>query len=74
MASSQNQKNDNNKFKNKKQPELPESQTGSPTNKELKKKHSSRLVGGVEKTHGKVTDRVGKVVAGRLHGPTFMYR
>ena len=27
---------------------------GSPTTKELKKKHSSRLVGGVKRTHGKV--------------------
>ena len=37
---------------------------GSPTTKELKKKHSFRLVGGVEKTHS-------KVLAGRLGGPTF---
>ena len=26
---------------------------GSPTTKEIKKKHSSRLVGGAESTHGK---------------------
>ena len=46
-ASSHKQKD--NKFKNKKQPELPENQNyGSPTTKELKKKHSPRPVGGVE--------------------------
>ena len=36
------------KLKNKKQPELPENLSGSPTTKQLKKKHSSRLIGGVE--------------------------
>ena len=36
---------------------------GSLTTKELKKKHSFRLVGGVEKTHS-------KVLAGGLGGPT----
>ena len=46
---------------------------GSPTTKELKKKHSSRPVGGqrqaarVEKTHN-------KAAAGRLGSPTFVYR
>ena len=46
---------------------------GSPTTKELKKKHSSILVGGAEvgswagRTHG-------KVVAGRLDSPTFACR
>ena len=55
-----NQKKDKNKFKNKKQPELPENQTvWVPTIKELKKKHSSRLVGKaemgrrMERTHSK---------------------
>ena len=69
FASSYNQKKDNNQFKNKKSPELPENLTGSSTTKELKKKHSSRMVGGmemdrwVEKTHGKVAD-LGEVGAG----------
>ena len=49
FASSHNQKKDNNKFKNKKQPEMPEIWLyGSLTTKELKKNHSSRPVGGVE--------------------------
>ena len=48
-ASLHNQKKDNNKFKNKKQPELTEIKLyGSPTTKEIKKKYSSRLVGGAE--------------------------
>ena len=49
FASSHNWKKDNNKFKDKKQPELPENWTAlSPTNKEIKNKHSSRLVGGAK--------------------------
>ena len=39
-------KEENNQFKNKNQPELPNKLYGSLTKKELKKKHSSRLVGG----------------------------
>ena len=40
-----NQKKDNNKFKNKKQPELPENRTvWKSDNQGLKKKHSSRLM------------------------------
>ena len=60
---------------------------GSLTTKELKKKHSSRLVGGVEmgswpeRTQGKVvagpgevvTSRQGKAAAGRVGGPTFTF-
>ena len=49
FASLHNQEKDNIKFKNKKQPELPENQTvWKSTTKELKKKHSSRTVGGAE--------------------------
>ena len=49
FASSHNQKKDKNQFKNTKQPELPENQTvWKSDNLELKKKHSSRLVKGVE--------------------------
>ena len=70
-ASSHNQNKDNNQFKNKKQPELTEIKlNGSLTTKELKKKHSSRPVGGaetgsqVERTHSKaVTGGPGKAVA-----------
>ena len=58
---------------------------GSPTTKELKKKHSSKLVGGVEmgSQGGKdlqrglaarqwLEDQVGEAVAGKLGGPTFV--
>ena len=50
FASLLNQNKDNNKFKNKKKPELPEIQmevhsNGSPTTKELKKIHSDRRDG-----------------------------
>ena len=49
FSSLHNQRKDNNQFKNKEQPELPENQLyGSPTTKTLKK-HSSKLVGEVEK-------------------------
>ena len=34
---------------------------GSPTTKELKKKHSPRLVGGAERTNGKVLEESGQV-------------
>ena len=50
---------------------------GSLTTKELKKKHSSRLVRGVEtgsfteRMHGKEVDQVSKAVAGTLGDPTF---
>ena len=75
-----NQKKDNNKFKNKKNNQNCQKIElyGSPTTKELKKKHSSKTVGGVE-THSQVerTDRkavagqADEVVAFRLGGPTF---
>ena len=48
------------------------------TTKELKKKYSSRSVGGavtggwVDMTHGKATDQASEVVAGGQGGPTFM--
>ena len=46
---------------------------GSPTTKELKKKHSSRLVGGAET--GSQADRIhGKAVAGGAGGPTLVCR
>ena len=49
FSSFHQQKKDTNKYKNKKQPELPENQTvWKSDNLELKKKHSSRLVKGVE--------------------------
>ena len=61
---------DNNKFKNRKQQELTTKNKkielyGSPTTKELKKKHSSRPVGGAEtgsqvkRTHHKVAEGQG---------------
>ena len=57
-----NQKKDNN-LKSKKQPELTETRTVWKSNKEIKKKHSPRLVGGAET--GSWADRThGKVVAG----------
>ena len=43
---------------------------GSPTTKKLKKKHSSRLVGGVEMgSQGEKT--LSKAAAGRARSPTF---
>ena len=49
FASSHNQKKDNNKFKNKKQTDCQKIELyGNPTTKKVKKKHSSRLVGGAE--------------------------
>ena len=50
FASSHNQKKDNNKFKNKKNSENCQKIElyGSLTPKELKKKRSSRLIGGAE--------------------------
>ena len=46
---------------------------GSPTTKELKKKHSYRLGGGVE-MDSQVEKTCGKVAAGGLGGPTFACR
>ena len=44
---------------------------GSPTTKELKRKHSFRLVGGAET--GSQGERArGQVAAGRMGGPTFL--
>ena len=43
---------------------------GSPTTKKLKKKHSSRLVGGAEKTRNMVADQEGEVVTGGPGSPT----
>ena len=49
FTSSHNQKEGNNQFKNKEQPELPENHLhGSPTTKELKKIYSYGRVGGME--------------------------
>ena len=50
FASLHKQKKDNNQFKNKKNNQNCQEIKlyGSPATKELKKKHSSRLVGGVE--------------------------
>ena len=49
FASMHNQKKDNNKFKHKNNQNCQKIELyGSPTIKELKKKHSSRLVGGAE--------------------------
>ena len=51
---------------------------GNPTIKELKKKHSSRLVGGVrwaarvERTCSKAVDWEDEAAAGRLGSPTFV--
>ena len=78
-AFSHNQKDDKNKYQNERQLELTETkQCGSLTTKELKKKHSSRPVGGaetggrVERTPSKAAaGRPGKVVAGELGGSTF---
>ena len=73
----------NNKFKNKKTQNCQKIELyGSPTTKELKKKHSSRPVGGVETTGRRVERTCGKVVAGRVGeavargagGPTFACR
>ena len=56
---------------------------GSPTIKELKKKHSSRPVGGVEtgswdgedsQQGGGWRTRMGKAAAGGVGGPTFVFR
>ena len=50
------------------------------TTKELKKKHSSRLVGGVEmgswggEARQWLEDQVGEVAAGGLGSPTFAFR
>ena len=61
-------KEDNTKYKNKKQPELPENQTvWKSDNQGVKEETSSRLVGGAERTHS-------KVAAGGPRGPTFMCR
>ena len=44
------------------------------TTKDLKKKHSSRLVGRAGRTWSKVMDWAGEVVAGGQVSPTFMCR
>ena len=48
-------------------------QDGSPTTKELKKKYSSRLVGG-KRWAARAGRMCGKVAAGRPGGPTFVCR
>ena len=75
-----NQKKDNNKFKNKKQPELTKIKLyGSLTTKELKKKHSSGRrcrdwqPGGKDSWQA-AAGGPGKVAAGGLGGPTFACR
>ena len=73
-----NQKKDN-KFKNKNNQNCQKIELyGSPTTKELKKKYSSRTVGGeelgsqVERTRSKAAaGKLGDVVAGRAGSPTF---
>ena len=61
-----NQKKDNNKFKNKNNQNCLQIKLyGSLTTKELKKKHSSRLVGGME-MGSQVERTLGKAVAGGL--------
>ena len=82
FASSHNQKD--NKFKNKKLPELPENRTvWKSDTKGLKKKHSSRPVGGTEKGSQGGGDswqgsgwraRAGEAAAGKAGGPTFACR
>ena len=85
-----NQKKGNEKFKNKKHPNKFKNKNnqncqkiklpGSQTTKGLKKKHSSRSVGGAEMVSwdgedswqgGGWSPTVDKVAAGRLGGPTF---
>ena len=59
-----NQKNDNNNLKTKNNQNRQKIELyGSPTIKEIKKKHSSRLVGGTE-MGSRVERSCGKVVAG----------
>ena len=77
-----NQTKDNNKFKNKNNQNCQKIKLyGSPTTKELKKKHSSRLVGGAEMgSQGRKDSkqgcgwrtRVGKVTTGGPSGPTLV--
>ena len=77
-----NQKKDNNNLKTKNNQNLQIIKLhGSPTTKELKKKHSPRPVGGtemgswVERTQGKaVAGGSGEAVDCRLGGPTFLVR
>ena len=78
FASLHNQKKDNNKFKNNNNNNKPQNCQkielyGSPTTKEVKKKHSSRPVGGAEMGNG-VERTHGKVAAGRPSSPTFACR
>ena len=72
FASLPNQKKDNNKFKNKKTQGCQKIKLyGRLTTKELKKKHSSRLVGGAER--GSWVERTHSKAAARGAGsPTFM--
>ena len=75
------QKKNNNKFKNKNNQNCQKIELYvSPTTKELKRKHSLRLVGGVEmgsqggedtRRGGSWRTRAGKVASGRWGGPTF---
>ena len=68
-------KDNNNKFKNKKQPELTENQTVWKSDNQGVKKETSRQVGGVESTHGKeAAGGPGKAAAGRAGSPTFAHR
>ena len=79
-----NQKKDNNKFKNKKNNQSCQKIKlyASLTTKELKKKHSSRLIGGAERSSwGKDSQqgigwktRVGEAVASGPGGSTFACR
>ena len=65
FASSHNQKKDNNKFKTKNNQKCQKLNYGSLTTKKLKKKHSSRPVGGTE-MESQVERMCGKAAAGRL--------
>ena len=72
-----NQKKDNDKFKNEKQPELPENQIVWKSDNQRVKEETFhpewqeewRWAAGVERTLGKAV--AGEVVAGRAGGPTF---
>ena len=84
FASLYNQEKDNNKFKNKHNQNCQKIELyRSPTTKELKKKHSSRLIGGADTgSQGREDSQKGgswrteanEVAAGRVGSPTFACR
>ena len=72
FASLHNQKKDNNKLKNKYQPEVPDTEAyGSLTTKELKKKHSGWWEGWRGLVARWLANQVSEIAAGRPGGPTF---